>query len=148
MRTAGHGSGSCKTIGSAALLWLALSAPAAAHDLALQLRRGADGIVEGRLSYSDDRPAAGSYLQVRAPDDPSLATLALQTDEDGRFRVPLAPRRRYAITAEGEEGHRVTVEIGGAAADPSAAGGRWPPVYLVLGALLLLSLPLARRLRL
>jgi len=143
----GHGRRRCPSVCCLALLGIALSAPAAAHELALQLRRSADGIVEGRLSYSDASAAAGNYVRVAALDDPSLATLALQTDDDGRFRLPLAPGRRYAITAEGEEGHRVTVEIGGAA-DPPPTGRRWPPVYLVLGALLLLSLPLARRLRL
>jgi hypothetical protein len=125
-------------------------APALAHDMDLQLRWLPDGALEGALIYSDDAPAAGNFIQVSVIDDPDFSPLALQTGEQGTFRVPLQPWRRYAVTAEGEEGHRVTVLTAaepdpGAAEDP--AHGHWPPIYLVLGGVLLLSLPLARRLR-
>lgn len=135
---------------AAALAVTGQIAPVSAHDMDLQLRWLPDGAMEGRLVYSDDAPAAGNFIQVSVADDPTFSPLALQTGEQGTFRVALQPWRRYTVTAEGDEGHRLTVQTG-RAERPLQEGetddSSWPPVYLILAALLLLSLPLSRRLR-
>ena len=130
-----------------------LATPALAHDMTLEVRWSAE-FLEGQLSYSDGSAAEGNYLQIEAANEPSMTTLALQTDAAGQFRVPLRRGIDYLITAEGEEGHRIRVRSGGAASNPDGSrsdsptdGGWTPPIYLVLGALLLLSIPVARGLR-
>lgn len=130
------------------LVTLFFTAGARAHDMALDVRWAADGALEGQLAYSDEKAAGGNYVRVAVSSDPGFATIALQTDALGRFRLPLRPDFAYEIEASGEEGHAVTVAIGPAGTSSGGAPeSQGPPIYLVLGALLLLSLPLAWRLR-
>jgi hypothetical protein len=127
---------------------LLLAFTARAHDIALDVRWAADGALEGQLTYSDEKAAEGNYVRVAVNGDPGFATIALQTDAQGRFRLPLRPDLAYEIEASGEEGHRITAAVGprGRASTPDAISGGIP-VYVWLGAVLLLSLPLAWRLR-
>jgi hypothetical protein len=133
--------------GTSLIFGVLVAAHAAAHDMALDVRWAAEGVLEGQLIYSDSNPADGNYIRIDVPDDPSLSSLALQTDAQGSFRLPLQPGRAYAISADGEEGHRITVAIGAPEHQPVVPAASGPPIYLVLAALLLLSLPLAWRLR-
>ncbi|MFV0276627.1 MAG: hypothetical protein ACK5HY_05510 [Parahaliea sp.] len=131
---------------------LFVSIGAATHDLDLRVQV-VDGVqLEGQLVYSDGGPAGGNYIRVQDLVDKRYSTLALQTGEDGSFRLAGTPGHRYAVTAEGDEGHSMTVEITLAQSTPLALhhdeeDGGHVPVYLIIGALLLLSLIPARLLR-
>ena len=107
-------------------------APALAHDLDLVLRADQREL-SGQLRYSDDTPAGGNFVRVSNLSDPDIAVLALQTDAEGRFRLTAVPGHRYEVTVEGDEGHSTASRI-------ELPGRSWPPVYMILGLLLLLSL--------
>jgi hypothetical protein len=132
----------------AGFLILLLAGGAGAHDMALDVHWAADGALEGQLTYSDARAAEGNYVRVTASGDREFATIALQTDALGQFRLPLQQDIAYEIKVSGEEGHQITTSIGPrdqASASDTTTGGL--PIYVMLGAALLLSLPLARRLQ-
>lgn len=118
----------------ALVLLLAGGHPARAHDIDLELRSEGSVLV-GELRYSDQSAAQGNYVQIENLSDPRFTPLALQTGPGGRFQLAATPGHRYEVTVDGDEGHRISARI-----DMPA----WrPPVYLIIGALLLLSLPLA-----
>jgi len=132
----------------AGFLILLLAGSARAHDMALEVRWAGDGALEGQLTYSDARVAEGNYVRVTASGDRGFATIALQTDALGQFRLPLRQDIAYEIKVSGQEGHQITTSIGPrdqASASETTSGGL--PIYVMLGAALLLSLPLARRLQ-
>lgn len=91
-----------------ACLLLAPLPPAAAHSLHLTAH-AEGGALQGRASYSDQSPAAGVLVEVRDPADDRPLTEGL-SDADGRFRLPVAPRPLYRVSAEDDEGHRVQVD--------------------------------------
>lgn len=130
----------------AALFTLLIAAAARAHELQLAAHWATDGALAGQLTYSDAKVAEGNYLRITTSGDPGFATIALQTDAQGQFRLPLRPDLAYEIEASGEEGHQIRIVVAPLGHTPGKPSGG-PPIYLVLGALLLLSLPLAWRLR-
>lgn len=127
---------------------------AVAHAMNLQVAVERGGYLQGSLSYSDGTPAAGDYITVVNETDPTVTELGLQTDAGGQFRLTAVPGHRYRLTATGEEGHRIRTEVtlpaapgGGIGGPPVSGDRRWPPVYVVVGSLMLLSLIPARLLR-
>ncbi|MBX3706802.1 MAG: hypothetical protein KF911_09195 [Pseudomonadales bacterium] len=136
------------------LLVLAMlaSAEGVAHEMTLDLHVLEGTQVAGTLAYSDGSAAGGSYLEVQDLTDARMSPITVETREDGSFRVAGVRGHRYAFTVHGDEGHAMTVEV---ALEPSGTGGAgpndtrngWPPVYIVIGSLLLLSLLPARLLR-
>lgn len=137
-----------RRVALACLLSLAWPTVAGAHDILLEVTPARNAWLEGSLRYSDDAPAAGNFVRIVDLSDARFSEIATTTNADGGFRVAGIPGHRYAVTAEGDEGHSVTVEV----ALSTAAGGAETsesgvPVYIVLAAILLLSLIPARLLR-
>lgn len=131
------------------LLALASAAPAFAHGLLVQVR-GEASAVTGRVYYSDGAPGAGEFVELRDLTEPARPVLSGATDPQGGFRFPGVPGHAYAVVVHGEEGHttemRLTLASGerGRLVDTptpaSAEGGfAWPPAWMLIGALLLLS---------
>ncbi len=78
-----------------------------------------------------------------------VAPVAGTTDNEGRFSFPAAAGHRYRVSAYGEEGHTVDVEIDAVAkARPTLVetetsakeDSSLPPAWAVIGGLLVLSL--------
>lgn len=110
----------------------ALTGTAYSHEMGFDVLAG-DGDLQGRLQYSDGSSAAQEFIRINNLTNAGYSPLVLQTDHDGNFRVAGMPGHRYAVTAEGEEGHSITIE----AVVPSRAG---IPFYGWLALLLLLSI--------
>ncbi|MFV0476712.1 MAG: hypothetical protein ACK5ME_02625 [Parahaliea sp.] len=95
----------------------------------------------GQLVYSDGAPADGNYIRVQNLSDSAFSTLALKTNKQGNFQLALTPGHRYAITADGDEGHSITVKINTDTDEHRQnEESRQPPIYLIIASLLLLSL--------
>ena len=129
---------------------LAVGAPALAHGLLVQARADGGAIV-GRVYYSDGTAGAGEFVQLRDLSEPSRPPVGASTDGQGGFRFVAATGHRYAVVAHGEEGHTTEVTLTAAAGErarltepstPSAEADA-PPAWLIIGGLLLLSLPVA-----
>lgn len=110
-----------------------------AQDLQLDLL-GDGNLIIGVVSGTDAAPAADVSVQIAQSLQPQIAVATLQTDAAGIF----------TFTGEYEATYRVTVgnttaevTLGAAPPEPFT----WPPIYITLGALLLLSLIPARLLR-
>lgn len=130
------------------LLGIVAGSGAVAHDMALDARWTDDGVLEGQLTYSDASAAQGNYIRVAVRGDSRFTPMALQTSGAGTFRVPLQAGYAYTISADGDEGHQMSIVVGAySPVSTASAAGVGPPIYLVLAALLLLSLPLAWRLK-
>ena len=115
------------------------SALTIAQDLQLELL-GDGNLIIGVVSGADAAPAAELPVQIAASLQPEITVATLQTDAAGIF----------TFTGEYEATYRVTVgdtidEVTLGEAPP--APFTWPPIYITLGALLLLSLIPARMLR-
>lgn len=134
---------------AAALFALLLSAaPAFAHGLLMKLAADGGQIV-GELYYSNGQRAAGEWIEVVDLGDPAAPAVTLQTAADGTFRVPGVPGRAYRVTATGEEGHTVAMDLSLTAAakpkladepPPAEAGAKGVPAWLLIGGFLLLSI--------
>lgn len=136
------------TLIAAFLLSLAWPAGAGAHDILLEVVPVDSAWLEGTLRYSDEAPAAGNFVRITNLSDERFSELATTTDAAGEFRVAGVPGHRYAVTAEGAEGHSIAVEVTLAPAGAGYPGGESGiPVYVILAAVLLLSLIPARLLR-
>lgn len=132
----------------ACLLLLAWPAGLRAHDMLLEVVPVDTAWLEGSLRYSDDAPAEGNYVRIADLSDNRFSEIATTTNAGGRFRVAGVAGHRYAVTAEGDEGHSITVEVTLApAAGGDTATETGIPVYVILAAVLLLSLIPARLLR-
>ncbi len=124
------------------LLALCLSFTSAltmAQELQLELL-GDGNLIIGVVSGADAAPAADLPVQIAASLQPEITVATLQTDAAGIF----------TFTGEYEATYRVTVgntiaEVTLGEAPP--APFTWPPIYITLGALMLLSLIPARMLR-
>lgn len=127
---------------------LLAAAPGLAHEFDLRVRALDGQRLQGQLTYSDGSPSSEHFILVADLTDPGMSEMALQTGADGSFLVPGLAGHRYAISAEGDEGHATTVEIvlAGHTQEQDGTSG-WPPIYLIIGALMLLSLLPARWLR-
>lgn len=136
-----------------ALTWLAallLSVPGIATAHGLLLDAESDGnTVRGTVYYSNGDLAVRESVELLDLSTPNAAPVSAQTDDDGRFHFPTVANHRYRVSAYGEEGHSVEVEldakpesrpelIENGAAEGSAL---WPPpAWAVIGGALLLSL--------
>lgn len=122
--------------------------PALAHGLLMKLT--AEGpVIVGELYYSNGAKAAGEWIEAVDLAASQAAPITLQTGEDGGFRVRGREGRTYRITATGEEGHTVAMELSltprarpKLADEPTAAKpeAEAPPAWMLIGGLLLLSI--------
>ncbi|MES3008726.1 MAG: hypothetical protein V4751_13245 [Pseudomonadota bacterium] len=115
------------------------SAVTIAQDLQLELL-GDGNLIIGVVSGANAAPAVNVSVQIAQSLQPQISVATLQTDVAGIF----------TFTGEYEATYRVTVgntiaEITLGEAPP--APFTWPPIYITLGALMLLSLIPARMLR-
>lgn len=118
-----------------------------AHGMDLKVQAIGPAVMEGTLRFSDGSGAGDQYIQLQNLSDPSFSTLALQTDAEGKFMLAGVPEHRYRITAEGDEGHSVSVELVVKAPKQAGDENSWPPLYLIIVGALLLSLIPAYKLR-
>jgi hypothetical protein len=128
---------------------LALAGPARAHGLLMKLRAEGSAIV-GEVYYSSGRKAVGEWIEVQDLGQPDASLRTLQTDATGEFRVTGEAGRSYRVTARGEEGHSVTMDLSLApearptlVEDPGEAPqetGWRPPAFAIIGGLLILSI--------
>lgn len=95
--------------------------------------------MRGILRFSDDSPAEGQFINIENLSNSSFSTVALQTDGTGQFKVSGIPGDLYRITAEGEEGHTVSMEmqLNMTVSPDNQSGG--VPLYVIIAILLLLS---------
>ena len=125
-------------------VWLGMilllgAANLSAQDLRLDVL--ADGtLVFGVISQADGSPAANLPVSIARSEIPSAELAQVQTDAVGVFSWNGDAETAYTLSAGGVSA-RVTT--GEAAPQPF----EWPPIYITLGALLLLSLIPARLLR-
>lgn len=127
-----------------------------AHGLLLDAK--SDGVtIEGVVYYSNGEFVVHESVELRDLTSGSVVG-AVQTDGAGRFEFPVDAGQRYRISAYGEEGHSVDIELDAQidarpklveddAVEQTSA--KVPPAWVVIGGVLLLSLvPAAvRRLR-
>lgn len=115
------------------------TSPAFAQDMRLDLL--ADGVlVFGVVSTADGAPAANATVQIALASQPQAAVASLQTDDVGIFSWQGAALSSYQVTVGSTT---ASVTTGDAPPEPF----QWPPIYITLGALMLLSLIPARMLR-
>ena len=93
------------------LLFVAFASISAAEAHALYVFAQYDGKnVSGKAYYSDQTPAAETYLEVirQGEEQPALTG---KTDKSGHFNFPLQNPTKAAlkVIVEGEEGHRASV---------------------------------------
>ena len=124
------------------LLGMALllgSASVSAQDLRLDVL--ADGtLVFGVISQADGSPAANLPVSIARSDIPGAELAQVQTDAVGVFSWNGDAETAYTLRAGSVS---ASVTTGTAPPQPF----EWPPIYITLGALLLLSLIPARLLR-
>lgn len=121
------------------MLLLLSAAGVSAQEVRLNVL--ADGVlVFGVLSNADGSPAGNLPVQIALSASPQTPVASLQTDVVGIFSWTGAAQTSYAVSAGGST---ASVMTGDAPPQPF----QWPPIYITLGALLLLSLIPARLLR-
>lgn len=124
------------------LLALCLSLTSAltmAQDLQLELL-GDGNLIIGVVSGADAAPATDLQVQIAASLQPEITVATLQTDAAGIFTF----RGEYEATYRVTVGNTIAeITLGEAPPAPFT----WPPIYITLGALMLLSLIPARLLR-
>ncbi len=124
------------------LLVCCLTLPSAltlAQDLQLELL-GDGNLIIGVVSGSDAAPAADLPVQIAASLQPEITVATLQTDAAGIFTFTGEYEATYRVTA-GDAIAEITL------GEAPPAPFTWPPIYITLGALMLLSLIPARMLR-
>jgi len=92
------------------LLVLCCANSASAHGLLLDAEHHADTI-RGTVYYSNGEVAVRESVELLDLSMPDTAAIAGQTDNEGKFSFPVTATHRYRLSAHGEEGHRVDVEI-------------------------------------
>ncbi len=101
----------------------------------------ADGtLVFGIVSQADGSPAGNLPVRIARSDNAGVEVAQVQTDAVGVFSWTGEPETDYILSAGG-----VSASVTTGVAPPQAF--EWPPIYITLGALLLLSLIPARLLR-
>lgn len=101
----------------------------------------ADGVlVFGVVSHADGSPAGNLPVQIALNSNQQTPVATVQTDVVGIFSWTGAPQTDYQVRAGNTTAGVTTGE-----APPQPF--QWPPIYITLGALLLLSLIPARLLR-
>lgn len=122
-----------------AMLLLLSAAGVSAQEVRLDVL--ADGVlVFGVVSHADGSPAGNLPVGIALEATPQAQVASVQTDAVGIFSWTGAAQTSYAVSAGGVS---VTVTTGEAPPQPF----QWPPIYITLGALLMLSLIPARLLR-
>lgn len=110
-----------------------------AQDLRLDVL--ADGtLVFGIISQADGSPAGNLPVSIARSDTPGAELAQVQADAVGVFSWNGDAETAYTLSAGG-----VTASVTTGALPPQPF--EWPPIYITLGALLLLSLIPARLLR-
>jgi hypothetical protein len=135
---------------AARFLAVLLIFPLAANAHGLLLDADTDGqVITGRVYYTNGDIAVGESLELRDLSTVSSAPVPSKTDGNGTFSFPVTAGHRYRVSAYGEEGHTVDVEIDAVAkarptlveTDTSAKEeSLMPPAWAVVGGLLVLSL--------
>jgi len=121
------------------MLLLLSAASVSAQEVRLDVL--ADGVlVFGVVNHADGSPAGNLPVQIALNSNPQAPVASVQTDAVGIFSWTGTAQTDYQIRA-GDTTARVTT--GEAPPQPF----QWPPIYITLGALLLLSLIPARLLR-
>jgi hypothetical protein len=122
-----------------AMLLLLCAAGVSAQEVRLDVL--ADGVlVFGVVSHADGSPAGNLPVGIALGATPQTQVASVQTDAVGIFSWTGTAQTSYAVSAGGVS---VTVTTGEAPPQPF----QWPPIYITLGALLMLSLIPARLLR-
>ncbi len=121
-------------------IWLVLCASMAiAQEMQLDLL--ADGaLIIGVVSNTDGSPSAGTTVQIAFASQPRTPIATLQTDVVGIFTYTGNDNSSYRVTVG-----TISADIVVGAAPPEPF--TWPPIYITLGILMLLSLIPARMLR-
>lgn len=110
-----------------------------AQDMQIDLL--SDGaLIIGVVSNADGTPAAETPVQIALAAQPATSVASLATDTVGLFTYTGNYESSYRVTA-GTATAEIT--LGEAPAEPFT----WPPIYITLGLLMLLSLIPARMLR-
>ena len=112
---------------------------AVAYAQELQLL-GDGALIIGVVSNADGSPAADIAVQIAEASQPQATVATLQTDAGGTFIYTGNFSTNYQITAGNTRG---SITLPEAPPEPFT----WPPIYITLGALMLLSLIPARMLR-
>ena len=130
-----------------ALPLFVLAVPALAHGLLVSVEAQA-GRIDGRVYYSDGAPGAGEYVELKRSAEAREPIASAITDVDGRFSFS-TQGGPHVIVAHGEEGHltEISVEDGERGrlierdeAEQVDDGAGLPPAWLLIGALLALSM--------
>jgi hypothetical protein len=128
----------------AALCWPLVSA---AHGLLMDAETDGTSI-NGRLYYSNGDVAVRESIGLVDAEQGAGEAVYAETDDDGRFHFDVKPSHRYRLTAYGEEGHTVELElIAQEDSRPVLVGedaedaALWPPpAWALIGGVLALSL--------
>jgi len=121
------------------LMLLGQASLAGAQEMRLDVL--ADGtLVFGVVSAADGTPAATTAVQIALAGQPQTPVSSVMTDAVGIFSWTGAAQTNYQVRVGNTT---ASVTTGEAPPQPF----QWPPIYITLGALLLLSLIPARLLR-
>lgn len=134
--------------GVVTLCAMALAAEAGAHGLLLDAETDGQAIT-GRVYYTNGQIAVRESVALLDLSVAGSKSLPSRTDEDGRFSFSVTSTHRYRISAYGEEGHTVDVELEARAsarpefvetATTAKESSALPPAWAVIGLVLLASL--------
>jgi hypothetical protein len=130
--------------------WLMLVAPLLADAHGLLLDADTDGrTISGRLYYSNGELAINESIALLDLTARGAKPEYTRTDQDAKFVFPVEASHRYRVSAYGEEGHTVEIELTAEASakaelvdnDAAADEPSWlPPAWALIGGLLLVSL--------
>lgn len=132
------------------LLFVLLIFPTVASAHGLLLDADVNGaFIIGRVYYTNGDIAVGESLELRDLSTPNAEPVPSKTDGDGKFSFPVMEGHRYRVSAYGEEGHSIDVEMDAVAkarpklvetATSAKEESMMPPAWAVIGGMLLLSL--------
>jgi hypothetical protein len=127
---------------------LCLPALATAHGLLLDAEHHGDQIA-GTVYYSTGELAVHEAVELLELSTANAAPIAAVTDDMGKFGFKVTENHRYRISAFGDEGHSVSVDLEAVAnAKPTSVENQmltpessWlPPAWAIIGGILLASL--------
>ena len=127
-----------------------LSVPGIACAHGLLLDAESDGrTITGTVYYTSGELAVQESVELLDLSTPNASAVPSKTDDAGHFSFPVTESHRYRISAYGDEGHSVDVELDASPKSrpaliekeaPGATTDWTPPAWAVIGGLLLLSL--------